>query len=192
MKTIDIKLKDIEKKINDYIKENGLDNNETYTGIRWGINSAEDGLIKVVKNIIGIDTLELYNINVSSNYDKGHYITISYKWKPCITIDYKLSKGRTKWASYHYETTYGIKSINIYCKENDTLKSCIKKVDDLEKEKVQAKENKYNQLNNELDALISKGVSVQDIKKLVSLYKDIDYEQQEKIDNKYNDGHRIF
>ena len=170
-------LYELENRINEYIKENELDNAEKQECDNYILYHR---LINVVKDILGDDSDKFNYYNYSSCSLKNA-IQIKGKYD-YIIIEYKRTRyiKNSMWNNYAY---YGIKSVEIYFK--DTYKSL---EDFLEQDKIDYdnyKKKKENDYENMLEKIgLCYKYNIFTLNELLNFKNDfsrLDYARQQEI-----------
>ena len=172
-----MKLKDLEKYLNDYIKENNLEDEKMYYSSCQ--SKIRELLYNKVKDILG---KKLYISEYGDSQNKGNVYIKTYNSKYyyiTFKIHRKLQKDKIGWS---YSSQYGIKSVEL-CFVNDTLKwetleELKQFVEDKEQEKKDYEDKKVDEF---MQKLTDKNLTMSDFKELRNMFNNIDYWNREKL-----------
>lgn len=171
-------LKELEKYLNDYIKENNLEDEKMY------YSSCQSKIITILNEKIGDLLGDKFYITEYMNREKGNVYIKGYG-NNYAYITFKIHRKKHKeqyFSGWNYYSQYGIKSVELYF-ENDILKwETLEEFKQFILDKEQEKINDDNKrVDDFLQELTDKNLTIDDFKKLRDMFNSIDYWNRQKL-----------
>lgn len=171
-----MKMKELEKLINEKIVEEGLDKKElTSRNIVWEVESIVSKLLKQYEK-----QLYVYNYNGKVIIKNAYSYS---KFDRNITISIKKKVVGTSQHYWNFDTLYNVVKVEIPLEEDFTIEEFIK---DYKEEQIREENYKTQQLNDFEKQLKEKNIEFKDFYKMLEDYKNLDYYKKIEIAKKYS------
>lgn len=179
-----MKLKEIEKMLNDYIATDEIQNKEmTYSECQNVVNKKVYEILAPFNDLLQKE--RIYVASFGDSNDKGNVYVRSHNIKSCflplltIKIHRKKGPGRVSiWSSY---STYYLKSVEFELNGHDfeTVQDMVDYVAKKVKERKESEDNKLNNFINQLDEF---DLQFCEFRRLLDLYNYLNYNQKAELE----------
>lgn len=170
-----MKMKELEKLINEKVIEQGLDKQElTSRKIVWEVESIVTKLLKQYEK-----DLHVYNYNgkviIKNSYSYN-------KYDSNITISIKKKVVGTSHHIWNFDTLYNVVKVEIPVEEDFTIEEFIQ---DYKEEQIRKENYKTQKLNDFEKQLKEKNIDFKEFYKMLENYKSLDYDKKKELAKKY-------